>query len=71
VVKRLFWWTLEPGAAKKAAAREAAERARPRVRRTPEEVHAERRETGFLARKRAAKAAKAAARQAAGGKRKG
>jgi len=62
VVKRLFAWTLEPGAAKKAAAlAELADRPRPKPTRT--EQHEERKKTGFLARKRAAKAAKQAARQ--------
>jgi tRNA pseudouridine13 synthase len=64
VVKRLFWWTLEPGARKKEAAAEKALAAIPKVRRSPEQMHAERKETGFLARKKAAKAAKAAAREA-------
>ncbi|HET9555475.1 MAG TPA: tRNA pseudouridine(13) synthase TruD [Anaeromyxobacteraceae bacterium] len=63
VVKRLFFWTLEPGARKK----EAAARAAPKPRKTEREMHQERRETGFLAKKRAAKAAKAAARAAAKG----
>jgi len=60
VVKRLFYWTLEPGAAKKAAARAAA----PKPRRTARELHEERKKTGFLATKRAAKEAKAAAQAA-------
>ncbi len=62
VVKRLFAWTLEPGAAKKAAARAAL----PKPRKTQREMHEERKATGFLAKKKAAKAAKAAAREAAG-----
>lgn len=61
VVKRLFWWTLEPGAAKKAAARAAAPRPRP----TPKEMHQQRKETGFLAKRRAEKARKQAAREGA------
>jgi tRNA pseudouridine13 synthase len=65
VVKRLFWWTLEPGARKKEEAAEAARAAAPRPRKTPQQMHAERKETGFLARKKAAKAAKAAARETA------
>jgi tRNA pseudouridine13 synthase len=65
VVKRLFWWTLEPGARKKEAALEAARLSAPRPKRTPEQMHAERKETGFLARKKAAKAAKQAARAVA------
>jgi tRNA pseudouridine13 synthase len=60
VVKRLFYWTLEPGAAKKAAAARAAPRPRP----TPKEMHQQRKETGFLAVKRAMKEKKKAARQA-------
>jgi tRNA pseudouridine13 synthase len=71
VVKRLFHWTLEPGARKKAEAAERMRAAAPKARKTQEEMHAERRETGFLARKRAAKAAKQAARQAAPGTRPG
>jgi tRNA pseudouridine13 synthase len=47
VVKRLFWWTLEP------KPRRAPE---PRPRPSAEEVHARRRETGFLAKKRARRA---------------
>jgi tRNA pseudouridine13 synthase len=62
VVKRLFWWTLEPGAAKKAAAARAAPRPRP----TRQELHQQRQATGFLATRRAIKARKQAARQAAG-----
>ena len=49
VVKRLFWWTLEPGAEKKAAAARAAPKPRP----TQKEMHQQRKETGFLAVKRA------------------
>ncbi|GEJ57983.1 tRNA pseudouridine(13) synthase TruD [Anaeromyxobacter diazotrophicus] len=51
VVKRLFWWTLTPGP-------EAKKPAKP-PRPTAEELHAKRRETGFLAKKRARKAARA------------
>jgi tRNA pseudouridine13 synthase len=65
VVKRLFWWTLEPGARKKEEAAEAARAAIPRPKRTPEQLHTERKETGFLARKKAAKAARLAARGSA------
>ena len=65
VVKRLFAWTLEPGAARKAAEREEAAAPRHRPRPTHDEQHEERKKSGFLARKRAAKAAKLAARQAA------
>jgi tRNA pseudouridine13 synthase len=65
VVKRLFWWTLEPGARKKEEAAERALAAIPRPRKTQEQMHTERRETGFLARKKAAKAAKQAARETA------
>jgi tRNA pseudouridine13 synthase len=66
VVKRLFWWTLEPGAEKKAAAARAAPKPRP----TQKEMHAQRKETGFLAVKRAMKEKKKAAREAAAGARK-
>ena len=65
VVKRLFYWTLEPGAAKKAAAIRAAPRPKP----TPKEMHQQRKETGFLAVKRAMKERKKAAREASGKKR--
>ncbi|HVI75467.1 MAG TPA: tRNA pseudouridine(13) synthase TruD [Anaeromyxobacteraceae bacterium] len=51
VVKRLFWWTLAPGP-------EAKKPAKP-PRPTAEQIHAQRRETGFLAKKRARKAARA------------
>ena len=61
VVKRLFWWTLEPGAGKKAAAARAAPKPRP----TQQEMHQQRKETGFLAVKRALKEKKKAAREAA------
>ncbi len=67
VVKRLFWWTLEPGAAKKAAAARAAPKPRP----TPKEMHQQRKETGFLAVKRAMKERKEAAREAAAARKKG
>jgi tRNA pseudouridine13 synthase len=50
VVKRLFWWTLQP----KAPAKPAAPKPRP----TAEELHERRRKTGFLAKKRARKAAR-------------
>jgi tRNA pseudouridine13 synthase len=79
VVKRLFWWTLAPGAraartapgagaaeapgARRAAgtrAPTAAGAAAPPRRPTPEERHAERREKGFLAKKRARRAARQA-----------
>jgi tRNA pseudouridine13 synthase len=61
VVKRLFWWTLEPGAEKKAAAARAAPKPRP----TQKEMHQQRKETGFLAVKRAMKEKKQVARAAA------
>jgi len=62
VVKRLFYWTLEPGARKKA---EAAARAVPRRPvSTPDEVHRQRKATGFLATKKAMKEKKRAARAA-------
>ena len=51
VVKRLFWWTLAPGP-------EAKKPPKP-PRPTAEQIHAQRRETGFLAKKRARKAARA------------
>ncbi|HUK65268.1 MAG TPA: tRNA pseudouridine(13) synthase TruD [Anaeromyxobacteraceae bacterium] len=51
VVKRLFWWTLEP------RARPARSAKPPRL--TAEEIHAERRRVGFLAKKRERKAARA------------
>ncbi len=57
VVKRLFWWTLQPPSARRAAPAPAR-----RPTRTPEEIHEERRRTGFLARKRARKAARKAKR---------
>jgi tRNA pseudouridine13 synthase len=50
VVKRLFWWTLEPRRARKVPS------VKPRP--TPAEIHEQRRQTGFLARKRARKAAR-------------
>jgi tRNA pseudouridine13 synthase len=50
VVKRLFWWTLQP----KAVPKKPAPRAKP----TAEELHERRRATGFLAKKRARKAAR-------------
>jgi tRNA pseudouridine13 synthase len=57
VVKRLFWWTLEPKAKEKPPP--------PKPRPTQEQVHEERRRTGFLAKKRARKAARAEAPAAA------
>jgi tRNA pseudouridine13 synthase len=51
VVKRLFWWTLQPRPERKAAPA-------PRPRPTPQQIHEERRKTGFLAKKRARKAAR-------------
>ena len=50
VVKRLFWWTLQP---------RVKSRPPPRRPPTPVEVHAERKKSGFLARQRARKAARA------------
>ncbi|HEX8910445.1 MAG TPA: tRNA pseudouridine(13) synthase TruD, partial [Anaeromyxobacteraceae bacterium] len=50
VVKRLFWWTLAPGP----QAKPPPKPPRP----TAEQIHAERRQTGFLAKKRARKAAR-------------
>jgi tRNA pseudouridine13 synthase len=51
VVKRLFWWTLQP----------PVKKAPPpaKVRPTAEQIHEQRRKTGFLAKKRARKAARA------------
>jgi len=53
VVKRLFWWTIQPG----------RERKPPRPERrpapTPAEIHERRKREGFLARKRARRAARA------------
>jgi tRNA pseudouridine13 synthase len=60
VVKRLFHWTLEPRRVERAARPPAP---------PPRDLHAERRETGFLARKRAKKAARAEARAAGKAKR--
>jgi tRNA pseudouridine13 synthase len=51
VVKRLFWWTLQP------PVKQAPPKPRPRP--TAEEMHEQRRKTGFLAKKRARKAARA------------
>ncbi len=48
VVKRLFWWTLEPRRVRRLPA------AKPKP--TPEQIHERRKQTGFLARKRARKA---------------
>jgi tRNA pseudouridine13 synthase len=53
VVKRLFWWTLQPPVKTKEKAPP------PRPRPTAEQVHEQRKKTGFLAKKRARKAAKA------------
>jgi tRNA pseudouridine13 synthase len=50
VVKRLFWWTLQPKPLRRPAA--------PPPRRTAEQIHEERKRTGFLAKKRARKAAR-------------
>jgi len=51
VVKRLFHWTLEPGRKQQAPP--------PKPRKpTPDEIHQQRRQTGFLARKRARRAAR-------------
>jgi len=55
VVKRLFWWTLEPRARQKPA---------PKPRPTAAEIHERRKETGFMARKRAQKAERAQRRAA-------
>jgi len=55
VVKRLFHWTLEPTRARPRPA--------PPAREPPRDLHAERRKTGFLAKQRARKAARAAARK--------
>jgi tRNA pseudouridine13 synthase len=54
VLKRLFWWTLQPG-----RARAAVEAKPPRP--TAEQIHERRKQTGFLAKKRARKAARAGA----------
>jgi tRNA pseudouridine13 synthase len=50
VVKRLFWWTLSP---------KVKEKPKPKTRPTAQQVHEQRRQTGFLAKKRARKAARA------------
>lgn len=52
VLKRLFWWTLQPRAL------ERKQKAAPKVRPTAEQIHEQRKKTGFLAKKRARKAAK-------------
>jgi tRNA pseudouridine13 synthase len=52
VLKRLFWWTLQPGRTR------AVEVKPPRP--TAEQIHERRKETGFLAKKRARKAARTA-----------
>jgi len=49
VVKRLFWWTLQPGQGR---------RPPPPPRPSPGQIHEERKRTGFLARKRARRAAR-------------
>jgi tRNA pseudouridine13 synthase len=49
VVKRLFWWTLEP---------KRRERPKPAPRPTAAQIHEQRRKTGFLARKRERQAAR-------------
>ncbi len=54
VVKRLFWWTLQPGARNAPRPRPPPPRPVP----TPEERLAERRKTGFLAAKRARREAR-------------
>jgi len=59
VVKRLFFWTLEP----RSSAREKARAEPPRREPSPEERHAERRRTGFLAKKRARRLAREKARR--------
>jgi tRNA pseudouridine13 synthase len=51
VVKRLFWWTLQPGRPRPA-------RPEPRPAPTPAEIHERRKREGFLARKRARQAAR-------------
>ena len=53
VIKRLFWWTLQPKPI------ERAEKAAPKVRPTAAQIHEQRKKTGFLSKKRARKAAKA------------
>jgi tRNA pseudouridine13 synthase len=52
VLKRLFWWTLQPRPL------ERQQKAAPRPRPTAEQIHEQRKKTGFLAKKRARKAAK-------------
>jgi tRNA pseudouridine13 synthase len=52
VLKRLFWWTLQPGRTR------TVEVKPPRP--TAEQIHERRKETGFLAKKRARKAARTA-----------
>jgi tRNA pseudouridine13 synthase len=49
VVKRLFWWTLSP---------KPREKPKPRPKPTAQEIHERRKETGFLAKKRARRAAR-------------
>jgi tRNA pseudouridine13 synthase len=64
VLKRLFWWTLQPGRAR------APVEAKPPPP-TAEQIHERRKETGFLAKKRARKAARAgAAKKSAGAAKK-
>ena len=53
VVKRLFWWTLEPGPKRKPEPKPPP--------RTAAQIHEERKKTGFLAKKRARKAARSSA----------
>ena len=55
VVKRLFWWTLEPKPPRKPEVR-------PKVR-TAAQIHEERKKTGFLARKRARQEARGKAKR--------
>ena len=54
VVKRLFWWTLQPGARRTPERKPLPPPPPPR----PEQVVEERRRTGFLAAKRARRAAR-------------
>jgi tRNA pseudouridine13 synthase len=57
VVKRLFHWTLQPGARRLPAPAAPAP-----VRRTPQQLHEERKRTGFLARQRARREARGGGR---------
>jgi tRNA pseudouridine13 synthase len=52
VVKRLFWWTLQPTPVRKT-------KEVPKPKPTAAQIHEQRKQTGFLAKKRARKAAKA------------